>query len=520
MGMSRALMMLGAGLSGYDAGKEEARKRARQDEDDAFRREQRDRQRTQWQRDDKSYEEAEAEKQAVKTAAAPVETAPVYPTGDDEGNAMPMTPDMQRFTAPGQPGVLTPEQAAEINSPASRMRRAAGAVRDPMKAAQLESSAAQAATVQRQLRAQEEADAAQRFDRDLTQSLQRGGWDGFTKFLSESKADGKGGEIKFSFKKEGENVTLYPVGPDGTALGSGMTVPDTDEGRAKVAFLFAKNTTPQQKLQHYASEAKAKTDRDDKAADNKRADDAEARRRVHEDRMYQQALKQTGAAERAASRAGRGADATQPGAVAWDAESDKRLYEHYTAKDEITGATKRDGNGVDFSKQVALGISARNGGDTLRAVAQAIDIDQRLQARAVARAEASGGKLTPEQALREERTAFLTATRNPQQPAPQPGAAPAPAALPAAQVAPTAEPAPPAPRRATPTVIDFNPGGGAQMRRAAAKDQIPALQEAVEQAKREVEEAKAKGPLFVARARDKLANAKVQLTQAQERAGV
>ncbi len=438
MSIARALAILGAGASGFQGGQEQARQRAQQEEDAAFRREQRDRTRTDWQRKDKEYEEQQADKAAERAAMAPVPvTEAELPGPVMEGQAPMPTVSKVAGTA-----YATPQEAqaaaGKMNATGERMRRAAGAVQDPMRAADLEGRANQAETGNLQLQAAREAAASAAFDKELVGSVQKGGWQGLAEFMSKSKADGMGGQSKFAVKVEGGNATLYPVGPDGTAMGQGMTLPDTEEGRARAAFLLSQKTTPQQKLEHFRVERNDKQAEENRQRDDRRADTAEQRRATHEDRMYEQARRQTAASERAASaRASGGGGANgQQAAVNWDDKADERLYSHYGTEDPTTGAKSRDGQGIDFAKQVALAISARNGGDTLRAVGMAIDIDSQLKARADAAVKASGGKLTPADAIRQERNNFLSA----KQPQVVPGTTPAPAAPAAAPAAAVPQP--------------------------------------------------------------------------------
>ena len=426
MSIATALSILGAGLGGYSAGTEQNRQRTRQDEDDAFRREQRERQKIGWQRDDDDYAKRQAQEQADLTAAA----APVP-------KAAATRPDTMDDRDVGQPGEqsfgiqvgqqVVPDQAAadtavqQAMTPQARMARVAGVQRDPMRAAQIQQQAGAAELQQGQMQAQRRQQAVQVFDDGIRKAA--GTWGGLTAFLNDSKADGADGATKFAVKKAGGKVTLFPVGPDGTALGQGSTFTDDEQGRAQAAFLFARGTTPEMKLKHIRDEANAASLRDDREADNKR----QAARDQADDKYRSSMLSATRG--RAGGRgAGAGPGAGQAPAVAWDDKSDERLFAHYGKEDPTTGAKVRDGNGVDFAKQVALAISARNGGDTLRAVGQAIDIDAGLKGRATKAAAASGGKLSPEDALRAERAAFLNARR--QEPAPAGAAGPAPAAVP------------------------------------------------------------------------------------------
>lgn len=403
MSMSRALAMLGAGLGGYQKGADEAARRQREEEDRAWQREQRERQRNEWKMSDEERAQQRADKEAERRAAAPVEATPE------------LTPDMQgpqSFNVAGRT-IADPAQVdaalAQQNAPAARMRRAAGVTSDLTRAAQLEGSAMQADAARMQMDAAKEAEAVRRFDADLVKSLTAGGWDGFAKFLSESKGDGMGGGAKFKVKKEGGNVTLYPVGPDGTALDGGMTVPDTQEGKERVAFLFSKMTKPADKVRHFADEAKAKVDREDKAADNARADKEAEARRLHEQRMLTTAERAAAAAE---GRAAGGAPEAPP---VWDDKADTFLRQRFTAADPTTGVVSVDGQGLQFGKALALSVSKRNGGDTTQAIGYAFDVDNRLRAAAT---DAKGNyDAAKHRALRSDALAAMSKPREEVQPA-------------------------------------------------------------------------------------------------------
>lgn len=426
MSISRALAILGAGASGYQGGQEQARQRSRQEEDDAFRREQRDRQRTDWQRKDQEYERQQADQAAERAAMAPTEMKPEL-APDQQGP--------QAFQVAGK--TIADPAAAEAatsayNAPQARMRRAAGAVKDPMRAADLQGRANTIETGDMQLQQAREAAASAAFDRELVGSVQKSGWQGLADFMSKSKADGMGGQSKFAVKVEGGNATIYPVGPDGTAMGQGMTLPDTEEGKAKATFLLSQKTTPAQKLEHFRTDRNDTDRRDDKNADNKRADAAEERRGKHEDRMYQATLRQTAAAERAAAAKAAGGPGGE-GPV-WDDKASAFLRQKFTVTDPATGQTMVDGAGLDFGKSLALAQSRRNGGDLDRSIGYAFDADSKL------RAAATDPKGQYDQAkhnlLRQMAMKALQAPRAEQ---PGPGA---PAAAPGA--APAATPAPPA----------------------------------------------------------------------------
>lgn len=371
MSIARALAVLGTGLQGYGAGQDQARKQQREEEDDAWRRKQRERTETQWQRDDEKYQREQDETKAVETAAKPVEGNPLLPTGDDEGNAMPMTPDMQRYTVPGTPGVMDRAGVDAMNTPASRMRRAAGAMKDPVRAAQTEATANQAETGAMQLDATKRANAERMFDDQLRKSAAT--WEGLTGFLSESKADGRDGSVKFIAKKGADGmVLLTPLDASGKELGPGQPFKDDEEGRATAAFMFARGTSPEAKLKHFAGERKASSDAADKKADNARLDATQQEVARHNKRMEELRGREIGIKGAAAA----------PTAPVWDDKADAFLRQRYTVTDPVSGTVGVDGGGLQFAKQIALAQAMRNGGDTTSALGYAFEIDQRIKQQA------------------------------------------------------------------------------------------------------------------------------------------
>lgn len=275
MSISRALAILGAGASGYQGGQEQARQRSRQEEDDAFRREQRDRQRTDWQRKDQEYERQQADQAAERAAMAPTEMKPEL-APDQQGP--------QAFQVAGK--TIADPAAAEAatqayNAPQAGMRRAAGAVRDPMRAAELQGRANQTEMGGIQLDEARAAQAAAAWDREMTDAIV-----GSLKtvsdpakavdFMNKSAADGMGGKSKWAHKVEGDSITFYPVGPDGTALNNGWTGPNTPQGRMQLAMMLSKKTPIGDKLKDLRDQQKADFDRQDKKSDNERQDRQQA----------------------------------------------------------------------------------------------------------------------------------------------------------------------------------------------------------------------------------------------------
>lgn len=105
----------------------------------------------------------------------------------------------------------------------------------------------------------------------------------------------------------------------------------------------------------------------------------------------------------------------------WSDKADAYLESKYTVKDETTGATSVDGNGLQFAKQLAVAQSRRNGGDTTSALGYAFEADNQLKARVDAAMKADP-KADPKALLRAERANLLRALNTPKQDAaPQDG---------------------------------------------------------------------------------------------------
>ncbi len=177
------------------------------------------------------------------------------------------------------------------------MARAAGAVKNPARAAQLQGQAAQAELTGIQLDQARQTAASEAWKRKAgAQIVGSGSWDVATKFMSESKADGLNGESQWSWEESDDKktVTVFPVGKDGKRMGEGMQLENNDMGRMKLFAMLDTSTPITAKLADLRAERRDAAAAADREADNKRADAAETRRGVHEDRMYQLALKQAG----------------------------------------------------------------------------------------------------------------------------------------------------------------------------------------------------------------------------------
>lgn len=414
MSIARALAVLGSGVQGLGQGEEAARKRQRQEEDDAFRKEQRDRQRTQWQRDDAAYTEAQADKEAERQAMAPTEVKPdlapdqMGPAGFNAGGKTFSNPDQAKSAA------------TAYNAPAAGMRRAAGAVRNPTRAADLQARADQAELGAISLDATKQAQEAQVWDRKLYDAARAADPKALTDFMTASKADGLDGSSKWAHKVNGDKLSIYPVGPDGTALSQGFTIPNTPAGRLELVTQLSKATPITAKLADLRAQQKLAADAEDKKADNARAD-----RKQTADEKYQQGMlgvhqaelgiKRDALSARGAGGSGGGGGAAADGPV-WDDKASTFLRQKFTVTDPTSGETRVDGSGLQFGKAMALAFARRNGGDLDSAIGGAFDIDARLRAAATD----PKGAYDPAKhnALRQQAMQSLTAPRV-QQPAQQ-----------------------------------------------------------------------------------------------------
>ena len=302
MSIARALAVLGAGLGGMSAGERQAiedqRRREREDEDAAFRKETRDRQRTEWTRADQEYADRQAEKQAMRTAGAPVEVKPEL--APDQQGPQGFVVNGQTFGDPTKARTV----ADAANAPSARLGRMALASRDPLRGVELQAAASQAELTAMQMQQARAAQEAQEWDRKLYDSLvgspsKIADPGSITAFMTASAADGMDGSSKWAHKVEGDKLTIYPVGPDGTALNTGFTIPNTLEGRIELAARLSKGTPISAKLADIRAQQKAAAEAADKKADNARLDKQQAEQERHNKAV--EGIQSTEASTRAAA---------------------------------------------------------------------------------------------------------------------------------------------------------------------------------------------------------------------------
>ena len=264
MALMQALALLAGGAAGHQKRKRDDEDQARRAEDDAFRREQRDRQRTAWKREDQEYADQQAERDAVKAAAAPtvVDDAPVaVPIGSRDE---PRAPEDQGIRAAGRTftdRAAADAAAAEYNAPATRMRRAAAAMSDPVRAGQLETTAQNSELGAMQMRAAKLKEADEAFNRDLVQRATS--FDTLASIINESKGDGQNGGLKVQVvpSADGKTVALHKMNPDGTTTPTPFNFANTTEGLQQAVGIIGMRMPPEQKLAHMQGMAKSEEER-------------------------------------------------------------------------------------------------------------------------------------------------------------------------------------------------------------------------------------------------------------------
>lgn len=333
---------LGAFLVGMGGGYLQAKQR----EDDNKDREQQ-RQIRQMQIDD--LQQQRSDDQALRGASAE--------TVVSDGNAGPM-PEGQEARVRGQGfASMADAQAAApaMDTPQAQQARRAQVLRSQGKGMQ----AAQESLALTQTNAMEQEMADKVYARSLGRSLVMGGWEAFTKQLSDSPFGG----AKFGLVKDakGKKVRIQVLGEDGKDTGDGMDFSDDEDGRMKALGVAMSVSDPKARLDFY---------RWSKDANQKQANWL-AEMGLKEKELASQDRYRTSMA---------GAAGGGGSAPVWGDKDDEFLRKRYTITDEA-GQTRVDGGGLQFAKKIALAQAQKNGGDTTSALGFAFDIDQKIAAK-------------------------------------------------------------------------------------------------------------------------------------------
>jgi len=287
--MSKAIAFLAGLGTGYFNAKGKKKDDERRDKRDA--------------RDDEIYEEGKADradaraarqreqsdKDALRAAAAPVD---VQTTA---GQAMPAEAGNSAAVASNNPttggyrvgantfadqGVAAADAAAQNTPEATRNRVTAAmmAQGNVLGADQLTTSGLQGKAARMAIGKGEREEANAVFDQGIKQALQTGGPQALAKFMSESQADGQGGNVKFQavMAPDGKAWQMNRVGPDGALQPFGQSFAADEGGMATAGMMLSRSVPDDKKVAHLMqvkeAERKGKHDESTLAIQQQNAD--------------------------------------------------------------------------------------------------------------------------------------------------------------------------------------------------------------------------------------------------------
>lgn len=332
-----AFALMGAGAKRrYDKDKADE---ARQAEDDADRREDREFRRGERQR-------VVTMRRDLGDAAAPVTVEPNMTHGpemDDRDVGTPgavLTQDGYRVgqVRMADAGAAN-KAAAEANTPKARTARMAGVLEkhgEIDRAAAVRANARQEEVADLQLDEAKAKQLAREYDRQLYQVPDT--HDAVSAFISETKGDGQGGSIKAKavLSPDGKMVTYHQVNADGSSSPTPYTFPNTREGVITAKFMLSRDISAKDKLDHLLGTAKTDEERRRWEAEFGLRKDAEARRATHESRMLTMAERSARAAEAKGAGAVATPDSTFDQKTAADIAKDQVQKEADAARDAGT----------------------------------------------------------------------------------------------------------------------------------------------------------------------------------------
>lgn len=208
-------------------------------------------------------ERDQADKDAIRTAAAPVtvqtEVGAPNPAEAASGALASDNPTVggyrvgaQRFA---EKGVGTDAAVAAANTPEATRGRVTAALMAQGKVAeadQLTTSGLQAKAAQITIGKAEREEANSVFDDGVKKALQTGGPQGLAQFMSESHADGKAGALKFQavVSPDGKSWQMHRVGEDGATQPFGQTFSNDEAGMATAGLLLSRSVPEKDKVAH------------------------------------------------------------------------------------------------------------------------------------------------------------------------------------------------------------------------------------------------------------------------------
>lgn len=263
--MSAAISFLAGMGAGYLSAKDKVLEQERQKKRD-------DREQTTFDNQQTVFNQAQAEKAALKDAATPASVQPEQQATGVSADSM----DMDQ-----------PAAAADASAPATRYKvgantfadkgvaektaddyNAPSAVRKRLSTLAAQGNAGASTALQANIASTEgemKITKAQReeansvFDQGLRTALQSGGPQGLAQFMSDSKADGQDGAMKFQAQvsPDGKSWQMTQVGTDGTAKPFGKVFANDEAGMAEAGLMLSRSVSDESKVKHTMDVAEA-----------------------------------------------------------------------------------------------------------------------------------------------------------------------------------------------------------------------------------------------------------------------
>ena len=260
-GMLAFVTGLGSGyLQARDRGEEQLSRM----EDRKWRKEERERQRKDWDKADKLDE-------SLRAAGSPVavKDATTYqPAVDDEGNDMPANPTQGRMSVLGtnySDRASADAAAAKANTSQARATRMADAYDQagmPDKASTMRMNSMQTEKAGLELDQARETKIDSDYNRDLMRRV--GDFASLESFVNDSPGDGEGGAVKVKFlpSADGKTMQVVRLGEDGKQSPTQYQFQNDQTGLVTAMYMLSRGTSTKDKLAHLQSIAKDKVDAD------------------------------------------------------------------------------------------------------------------------------------------------------------------------------------------------------------------------------------------------------------------
>jgi len=205
----------------------------------------------------------DADKAAIRAAAAPVgvqetPSQPMPAEADSSGAVASTNPTVGGYKVGAKTfaerGIADTEAAAQNTPEATRQRVTAAmlAQGDVLGAYKLETSGLQAKAANMAIKKGERDEANAVFDQGIRTALQTGGPQALAQFMSESQADGQGGSVKFQavMAPDGKSWQMNRVGPDGAMQPFGQQFGADEAGMAMAGMMLSRSVGDDKKVAH------------------------------------------------------------------------------------------------------------------------------------------------------------------------------------------------------------------------------------------------------------------------------